>query len=159
MRALFLQSACKVLIDRKDSWGKPQTLTPVFPVNLDSEKCNMGVIKTISCTQCNYESDQMRIGSGMLGSGPEEILVCTHCELLFAGTAGARRERSSLLAPGNSHCQCPRCDTECSPVQTYSPPQTRRLLGLVRTTAAESRIQCPRCGSLNTQSNIIGLWD
>lgn len=115
----------------------------------------MGVISNISCSTCGYVSDQLTLGLGMRGGNPREVLVCTQCRLLFAGTASIRREPSPFPWYMDSHCHCPRCDAQCSP------PSANRVStvdeGGVRSDA--SQVQCPKCGSLDTKSRIIGLWD
>jgi hypothetical protein len=115
----------------------------------------MGVIRKVSCSQCGYESGVMHVGSGMHSLDPKEVLVCIHCKILFAGTASVRRETSPLSWPVNSHCQCPRCDIECPPAQT----REMSTGGKGIENSGEACLQCPKCGFLDTQSTIIGLWD
>lgn len=115
----------------------------------------MGVISEISCSRCSYVSDKLHLGSGVRGGNPKEVLVCTHCSLMFAGAASIRREPSPFPWEVNSHCQCPSCDAECAPPRVSS----LSTVDEVEVRSDATHVQCPKCGSLDTKSRIIGLWD
>lgn len=116
----------------------------------------MGIVCEVSCFRCSYLSDEMRLGSGMLGGDATEELVCTDCRLLFAGTASVRRDPSPWpLSFGDSHGQCPRCDALCAAAYVnHAPPFPGSWMR-----SDGPHVQCPKCGSLDTERRTTGLWD
>lgn len=107
----------------------------------------MGIIYTLSCSKCSYESDALHLGYDSVRSAERIVATCTSCN------------RLTTILEDEAFGDCDLCNAEARVVFTSYLTRPRPT-----NTCHENRItqyQCPSCESFTIEipESGMGLWD
>lgn len=128
----------------------------------------MGMLVQIACSTCGYESEELRLGTGMLMLSEHVVGVCSACRrftsMESAFPAAVRRLMLKWQDPGSAAKQedppgdCSLCQTKGS----VRPATAAPLSGweAERALFEKRRMhRCPQCGEFTARERMVGLWD